>query len=147
MGMKKYLFALGLAVAALSASATDVGVSVSVNQPGVYGRIDIGRFPQPQVVVAQPVIIQQPAVVVARPEPVYLYVPYDHRKNWRRHCHRYDACGSPVYFVQHGWYQQRLQRHDHDRRDHDRYERRDRRDRDDDRGHGKHKHKHGKHND
>ena len=33
------------------------GVSVQISQPGVYGRIDIGRFPQPQVVVAAPVIV------------------------------------------------------------------------------------------
>jgi hypothetical protein len=87
------------------AAATDVGVSVSVSQPGVYGRVDIGRFPQPQVVVAEPVIVQQPRVVVVQPaQPVYLYVPPGHRKHWRKHCHRYDACGSPVYFVRHDWY-------------------------------------------
>ena len=31
----------------------DIGVSISISQPGVYGRIDIGRFPQPAVVVQQ----------------------------------------------------------------------------------------------
>lgn len=92
---------------AAPAFAADVGVSVSVSQPGVYGRVDIGRFPQPQVVVAQPVVIAQPQVVVAQPvQPVYLYVPAGHRKHWHKHCHRYEACGQPVYFVRHDWYQQ-----------------------------------------
>jgi hypothetical protein len=99
-------FALAALVAA-PAHATDVGVSVSVSQPGVYGRIDIGRFPQPQVVVQQPVIVAPPQVVVAQPpQPVYVYVPYGQRKHWSRHCHRYDACGVPVYFVRHDWYHQ-----------------------------------------
>ena len=65
-----------LAAAAAAAGATDVGVSVQVSQPGVYGRIDIGRFPQPQVIVAQPVVVTRPTVVVAQPvQPVYLWVP------------------------------------------------------------------------
>ena len=87
-----------------SASAADVGVSVQISQPGVYGRIDIGRFPQPQVVVAQPVLIVRPQVVVAQPQPVYMWVPPGHRKDWRKHCREYGACGVPVYFVQDGWY-------------------------------------------
>ncbi len=92
-------------LAAAPASAVDVGVSVQVSQPGVYGRIDIGRFPQPQVVVAQPVIIARPVVVAAAPQqPVYMWVPPGHRKNWRKHCAGYNACGVPVYFVQEQWY-------------------------------------------
>lgn len=92
----------------LAAQAADVGVSIQVSEPGVYGRIDIGRFPQPQVVVAQPVIVAQPRVVVAQPQPVYMWVPPGHQKNWRKHCRSYNACGVPVYFVQDGWYQQNV---------------------------------------
>jgi hypothetical protein len=107
------VLAIGAAGALLLASqpvqAADVGVSVQISQPGVYGRIDIGRFPQPQVVVAQPVIIHRvpappPQVVLAPVQPVYMWVPPGHRKNWRKHCGRYGACGVPVYFVQDGWY-------------------------------------------
>lgn len=95
-----------LAVAASVAGAAEVGVSVQVSQPGVYGRIDIGRFPQPQVIVPQPVIVAPPAVVVAQPvQPVYVWVPPGHRKHWSKHCHEYNACGVPVYFVRHDWYQ------------------------------------------
>ena len=87
-----------------SVTAAEVGVSVQISQPGVYGRIDIGRFPQPQLVVTQPVLIVRPAVAYQPPQPVYMWVPPGHRKNWRRHCREYNACGVPVYFVQHRWY-------------------------------------------
>ena len=97
------LCASTLALAAGAASAADVGVSVEVSQPGVYGRIDIGRFPQPQVIVPQPVVIARP-VVVAQPQPVYMWVPPGHRKDWGKHCRHYNACGVPVYFVRHDWY-------------------------------------------
>lgn len=97
-----------LAAAALPGRAADVGVSIAISQPGVYGRIDIGRFPQPAVVVAQPVIIGRP--VVAAREPVYLWVPPGHQKKWSKHCAQYDACGVPVYFVQEQWYRDHVMR-------------------------------------
>jgi len=43
--------------------------------------------------------------VVAQPvQPVYMWVPPGHRKHWSKHCHEYNACGVPVYFVRHDWY-------------------------------------------
>ena len=57
----KALF-LTLAAAALCAPAwagPDVGVSVDISQPGLYGRIDIGNVPPPVVMYPQPVVIQQ----------------------------------------------------------------------------------------
>jgi len=98
------LCAVSLAAAAGTSHAAEVGVSVQISQPGVYGRIDIGRFPQPQVVVAQPVVVAPPVVVAQPVQPVYLWVPYGHRKHWRKHCRQYNACGVPVYFVRHDWY-------------------------------------------
>ena len=95
--------ALALAYAA-GAAATEVGVSVQISQPGVYGRIDIGRFPQPYVVAQAPVIIAPPVVVQQALPPVYMWVPPGHRKNWRKHCGVYNACGVPVYFVHDEWY-------------------------------------------
>lgn len=90
-------------VIAGSAHAADVGVSVSVGQPGFYGRIDIGNFPQPELIYPQPVVIASPhAAIVER--PVYLHVPPGHEKKWRKHCHKYNACGRPVYFVRDRWY-------------------------------------------
>jgi hypothetical protein len=97
---------LGLVAASLPAfSQTNVGVSVAVSQPGVYGRIDIGNVPQPPAVVyAQPVLIAPPQHVVVQQQPVYLYVPPGHQKHWAKNCYRYNACGQPVYFVQENWY-------------------------------------------
>jgi hypothetical protein len=85
--------------------AQDVGVSISVGQPGFYGRIDIGNVPPPVVMYPQPVIIQPAPVAVVR-QPIYLHVPPGHAKNWSKHCYRYSACNQPVYFVQDSWYQQ-----------------------------------------
>ena len=127
----------GLVVLAAPARAADVGVSIGVSQPGVYGRIDIGRFPQPQVVVQQPVIIQQryyPQPV----QPVYLWVPPGHQKNWGKHCGRYNACGVPVYFVEDRWYREQGpgRRWDEGRRNDRNAHWQDRDEHDDDRGHG-----------
>lgn len=99
------LVALAASVFSHPAQAAEVGVSIGISQPGVHGRIDIGRFPQPQVVVQQPVIIARSAA--RAPDPVYLWVPPAHQKHWHRHCGAYKACGVPVYFVQERWY------HDH----------------------------------
>lgn len=99
--MKRLVCIAALAVAG-PAFAADVVGSININQPGLYGRIDIGNFPPPQVIYAQPVLIQPIAVA---PQPVYLHVPPGHAKNWRKHCAQYNACGQPVYFVQENWYQ------------------------------------------
>ena len=139
-----------LAILALSAAAlapalaqTSVGVSIGINQPGVYGRITLGDYPQPRFINAQPVVISQPRYYVQQ-QPVYLYVPPGHQKNWGRYCGRYGACGQQVYFVREDWIRDRWndhRRHDHDRRSWDR--------RDDhrgppghgpDRGHGRDRH-------
>jgi hypothetical protein len=148
--ISRCLLALGLASAGASALASpNVGVTVNVNQPGFYGRVEIGRVPTPPVLLyPQPVVIV-PGQVAYR-EPIYLHVPPGHAKNWSRHCRRYNACGQPVYFVKDDWYrnhyyqrpQPRVESYRHD----DRRDRRD--DRHDDRhdhgrGHG-HGHGHGR---
>lgn len=128
--MKKLLaIAITLGALAPAFAQTSVGVSIGINQPGVYGRIDIGNFPQPQVIYAQPVIITRPAQYVQQ-QPIYLYVPPGHQKNWRKHCGRYSACGQPVYFVKEQWVRERYE--DNHRGD-DHSERRD----DRGNGHGK----------
>jgi len=100
--MRRVFLAAVLAALSGTALATDVGVSVSVGQPGFYGRIDIGSMPQPQLIYTAPVIIQQPVGMVR--QPLYLRVPPGHEKKWSKHCHNYNACGQPVYFVQDSWY-------------------------------------------
>lgn len=157
MTLRRFLAATLLATLfALPAAAQ---VSVSIGQPGFYGRLDIGGFPPPPLLFAEPMIIR-PAPV-AYP-PIYLRVPPGHAKHWHRYCDRYSACGRPVYFVQDNWYRNEYapvyrERHGHrhdsyrdgyrdgyrdDRRDDRRDYREDRHERrHDDRGHG---HGHGR---
>jgi hypothetical protein len=129
----KTILALVLAAAGAGSAAAQTSVSIGINQPGVYGRIDIGNYPQPAVVYAQPVIIA-PSRVATYQRPIYLYVPPGHQKHWAKHCGQYKACGQPVYFVQENWVREHY--HGDERRD-------------DDRGRGyrgkdKHKHGHGR---
>lgn len=141
--LKQSLFAVMTFVAAASAPATaaDVGVSVSVGQPGFYGRVDIGDYPYPQptLIYREPVIIHRSNVVY---EPVYLHVPPRHAQRWRYYCGRYGACGQPVYFVQDRWYNQvyvpqyREWHGGHEWREHERHDRHWDHDRDHGRGYG-----------
>ena len=125
--MKKFLTIASILLSVSAAQAADVGVSISVGQPGFYGRLDIGDFPPPQVIYSRPRIVHEPHARIVE-EPVYLRVPPGHAKNWRKHCHRYDACGRPVYFVKDRWYNEvYVPKH---------RERHARRDRGPDRGHG-----------
>ena len=105
--MKKVMALLLAAGAVGSAMAQpSVGISIGINQPGVYGRINIGELPGAALVLPQPVVVAPPAVVVPR-RPIYLYVPPEHQRDWRRYCGRYGACGQPVYFVQEDWVRDR----------------------------------------
>ncbi|WP_240538317.1 hypothetical protein [Rhodoferax sp. PAMC 29310] len=136
--MKKLLSGAALAVTANAALAADVGVSVTIGEPGFYGRIVLGNVPPPRVIYTEPVIIRQRTVVG---QPIYLRVPYGHEKKWSKHCSKYNACGQPVYFVQNDWYEQDYApRYRTEHRDY-----RERDDRDEDqrgnRGHGNDKHR------
>lgn len=126
--MKHFLIAAALAATTLTtpALAADVGVSVSIGQPGFYGRLDIGDYPQPQVIYRQPIVIER---VPAERPPVYLRVPPGHAKHWKKHCREYNACGERVFFVQDNWYNReyapRYRGQHHDRQDGSRGEHRD----------------------
>lgn len=147
-----------LALCVGTASAADVGVSISIGDPGYYGRLDIGVAPRPALIYAQPVVVGRP--VVYSGAPLYLRVPPGHRNRWEHHCGYYGACGMPVYFVEDGWYDTvyvpayrerhghwHHDRHDYDDRHHGRHDRRHDHDRGHGRGNGKHKHRdhHGRH--
>lgn len=123
--MNRIATALLLAAFAVPAWSADVGVSITIGEPGFYGRIDIGDFPPPVLIYPEPVVIER--VHVAR-APLYLHVPPGHAKNWRKHCHRYNACARPVYFVEDRWYNDVYvpawrERHGHGRHDGHRSER------------------------
>jgi hypothetical protein len=104
------LFAVLLAGIGVSrAGGLDVHVFLSGEvAPGLYGQVNIGGAPPPPVVYAQPMLIEPQAV---SPPPIYLHVPPGHAKNWRMHCHEYNACNRPVYFVRSQEYDPEYQRH------------------------------------
>ena len=112
MMFKAFVTAAALSLASLHAAAGEPTIHVSVGgevSPGVYGRVDFGNAPPPPVLYPQPVVIvHQPQPVVM--QPLYLHVPPGHARNWAKHCHRYDACGRPVYVVKSAEYEPR---HDH----------------------------------
>ena len=128
--MKSLLIATMLAAfVAPATAAADVGLSISVGQPGFYGQINIGDYPRPRLMYSRPVVVAPPAYGVA-PPPIYLHVPPGQARHWRYYCSRYNACGRPVYFVQDYWYnnvyvpryRERHRYHDYYRdRDHDHY--------------------------
>jgi hypothetical protein len=109
MFLRQAFGATALLFVALAAHAGDPTIHVSVGgevAPGVYGRVDFGNAPPPPVVYAQPVVIvKQPRPVAV--QPIYLHVPPGHAKNWGKHCGRYNACGTPVYFVKSKEYEPR----------------------------------------
>ena len=103
-----------LSATATQAHATDVGVSVSVSQPGFYGRVDIGNT-QPVLIYPQPVVIT-PGPYAVHQRPIYMRVPPGHAKDWGRYCGRYQACGQPVYFIKDGVHERERERqHEHER--------------------------------
>jgi hypothetical protein len=137
--MKRFILAVAviMVIGNIPAFAADVGVSISIGQPGFYGRIDLGNAPQPEYYNPQPIIIQ-PVPRGRTAQPIYLRVPPGHQKNWSNHCREYNACGQPVYFVKDKWYNDvyapHYKKQHGDRRD-------DSRGRGDDKGDKKGKHK------
>jgi hypothetical protein len=151
--MKRLLIPLALVIplallaATISAPAlsADVGVAITIGHPGFYGLIEMSGYERPPLLYSRPITIQRvrrgPAV-----QPIYLNVPRNHAKNWRRYCGRYQACNRPVYFVRNDWYSnvyapQYREQHRNDRRD----ERHDRDDRNDDRRDDRHDREHNDH--
>ena len=100
--MKRFLLSSLVACCAVPSWAADVGVSLSIGEPGYYGHIDIGDYPRPALVYAEPVIVEHH--VVTGP-PIYLHVPPGHARHWHKHCHEYGACARRVYFVDNDWYE------------------------------------------
>jgi hypothetical protein len=127
------------------AQAQNVSISATITGeivPGVYGHVVLGNRPPPPLVYAQPVVAVPVVVAERMPiEPIYLHVPPGHARNWRKHCHEYNACNRPVYFVRSAEYEpgyrpdRRHEEHEHAHHgDHGDREN----DRGDDHGHGHH---------
>src|ERR1700678_4041404 len=119
MTMTKSLAAALIGICVSPAFAGDVGVSVTVGQPGFFGQINIGNTPQPQLVYPQPVVVRQAPEFISAP-PIYLHVPPGHEKHWSMHCAQYNACGRRVYFVRDDWYHNEyVPRYQREHGDHD----------------------------
>jgi len=103
------LAALVIAVGSPMAGAADKDAKLAMITgpitPGVYGRLDAVKKPLPALVYAQPMFIEPPVDATGAVEPVYLHVPPEHAKNWKKYCARYDACARPVYFIKSAEYE------------------------------------------
>jgi hypothetical protein len=100
--MKRFHIVIVALLAAIAAPAFATNVVVHIGDPGYYGRLDVGGYPHPRLVYAEPVVIERRVIVR---EPVYVRVPVYQARNWTRYCGRYNACNRPTYFVQDNWYQ------------------------------------------
>jgi len=132
-----------LAAGSSYAGGVDVRVMLSGQVvPGVYGQVSLGNAGPPPVVYAQPVVIEPQD---APPPAIYLHVPPDHARNWRKHCREYNACNRPVYFVKSREYEPEYQRHyqEHEREREMERQRWEEREREQDRGHEHEDHGHG----
>lgn len=123
--MKKYfkylLMVIPLGLAPYS-NADDLGISVILEKeiaPGVYGRVELGNDSRPELYYPQPTIIVKDSKY-ARYRPAYLHVPPGHAKHWDKHCHKYNACGRPVYFIRSAEYDtyDEHEHHQHDKKKH-----------------------------
>ena len=98
--MKKTI--LTLAAAAISVTAAGV-VSAKDTDPGIYGAIDVSRFPKPATLNSRPVTAVVPAKR-AKAKPIYVHVTAGEARHWHGTCQTYNACAVPVYFVTEGWF-------------------------------------------
>lgn len=115
--MRKFFIVAAMSVATLTitTNAADVGVSITVGEPGFFGQLNIGDFPQPSVIYTKPVVIDRD--ISENQSPTYLHVPPRHYKNWNKYCHEYNACGKKVYFVNDNWYQNEYVPRYHDKQE------------------------------
>lgn len=95
--MSRLLFLLLLLLGLCSATAH----AQSMGQPGFYGRIEIGDYTQPPLLISN-AVMGNPGVYTG--SPVYMHVPPAQAHAWGRYCHVYGACDWMVYFVDNGWY-------------------------------------------
>ena len=117
--MKSSLHAYVLTATMLASAGAlggDVNVGVSISgelQPGVYGQVNIGTMPNYSLVYPQPMIITQHPGYAVPMQPLYLHVPPGHAKHWGKHCHKYNACARPVYFLRSSEYDPHYHAPDH----------------------------------
>lgn len=92
---------LALLLGAASAGAS-TQVNISIGDSGYRGVLPALSGWRPEVWNSSPVVAIGAAA--AGLAAVYLNVTDSERRDWKRHCGKYDACGRPVYFVKNDWY-------------------------------------------
>lgn len=97
---------LAVCVSLPSHAGVHVNVNVGIGTPGYYGVLPIQGV-TPSLWNANPIVAIGAALAGA---PIYLTVPDNHRRHWRRYCAEYGACGAPVYFVKRSWYNKHYRR-------------------------------------
>ena len=97
---------LAVCVSLPSHAGVHVNVNVGIGTPGYYGVLPIQGV-TPSLWNANPIVAIGAALAGA---PIYLTVPANHRRHWRRYCAEYGACGAPVYFVKRSWYNKHYRR-------------------------------------
>jgi hypothetical protein len=99
--------AIAIVTTAPLASAADKDANAVIAgpvTPGVYGRVSVANKPLPPLVYEQAMFVERPDTA-GRVEPLYLHVPPEHAKNWRKYCDKYQACDHPVFFVKSAEYE------------------------------------------
>jgi hypothetical protein len=70
---------------------------------GIYGQIDVSKFPHPAVINKKPVVADKAGrKLFAR--TIYLHVEPGQEWHWHANCRTYNACSTPVYFVTESWF-------------------------------------------
>src|SRR5690606_2168474 len=85
-GMRYFYYLLAaLMMTSTHATASDVGISIRIGQPGFYGELHFGGYyPPPQLIYPQPILVWQTPANLWQP-PIYMHVPPGHAKNWSKY--------------------------------------------------------------
>ena len=111
--------ALGAAAVAPALAGPQIGVSIDVHHPGVFGHVQIGPRDLPVVYVPQPVLVVRGPREDYRP-PVYVYAPpprYGHGPRWVRHERCEDRREARREYRREQWREARRDEWREDRRD------------------------------
>lgn len=82
-----------LFISSPNATAADVSVHIHGQVlPSIYGQVEIAEPDERYERVSR--------YDVNSPSVIYIEVPKQHRRHWRKHCHSYRACHQRVYFVE-----------------------------------------------
>ena len=101
LGLMGVGLAFGLTIAVAQAAPAADGLLDP--DPGLYGKLDLSKFPKPQVLNVKPLLVST-AKGASKAKPVFVHVRPGWELHWSAHCAAYDACSVPVYFVTEGWF-------------------------------------------